>query len=289
MRFLVGASVVLVACGGGHGGAPDAPSQTDALASDAPVVDTDGDGIRDAVDNCPTVQNPNQHDEDGDGLGDACDLCPAAPGGANTDSDGDDLGDACDPSAQPDEYVLDTFHPQLNLAWRTSGTWAIGTDSDSFVQTSTAALATAVLDAPPAVSAGTIETVLHLPVPAAPTFEAGVAFRVTQPDPAMGFTGYVATLARSAGGTELRVSAYVAGAATVLMAAPIATPLDGSAIRVRAVITAPQVVVTLTLGGTDHVLTVPTTTAGIGDGQPGLVTLSTAATFDSAFATWPGT
>ncbi|MCJ7509411.1 MAG: M64 family metallo-endopeptidase [Dehalococcoidia bacterium] len=39
-------------------------------------VDSDGDGIRDAIDNCPTVANPGQEDSDGDGMGDVCDLCP---------------------------------------------------------------------------------------------------------------------------------------------------------------------------------------------------------------------
>jgi hypothetical protein len=41
--------------------------------------DTDGDGVGDSVDNCPTVFNPNQEDEDGDGVGDACDDCLGTP------------------------------------------------------------------------------------------------------------------------------------------------------------------------------------------------------------------
>jgi hypothetical protein len=35
--------------------------------------DTDGDGVADSDDNCPTVANADQANNDGDGLGDACD------------------------------------------------------------------------------------------------------------------------------------------------------------------------------------------------------------------------
>ncbi|MEY2512138.1 MAG: hypothetical protein QOE26_2901 [Verrucomicrobiota bacterium] len=37
-----------------------------------PPVDTDGDGIPDAIDNCPATPNPDQADSNGDGVGDAC-------------------------------------------------------------------------------------------------------------------------------------------------------------------------------------------------------------------------
>jgi len=49
--------------------------------------DTDGDGIPNASDNCPSIFNPirpldgtKQADADGDGIGDACDVCPLDKG-----------------------------------------------------------------------------------------------------------------------------------------------------------------------------------------------------------------
>jgi hypothetical protein len=59
-----------------------------------PPADTDGDGIPDAIDNCPSP-NPDQADSDGDDIGDGCDNCATANPGQE-DSDGDGIGDACD-------------------------------------------------------------------------------------------------------------------------------------------------------------------------------------------------
>ena len=108
---------------------PSRPGEyTGAITDD----DTDGDGIANGDDNCPTVFNPirpvddgAQADTDQDGLGDVCDRCPLAEGEADCgdfdpndrdgdgvpnredvcpeladdqlDSDTDGIGDACDP------------------------------------------------------------------------------------------------------------------------------------------------------------------------------------------------
>jgi hypothetical protein len=71
------------------------------------AVDTDGDGIGDSTDNCPTVPNPDQFDFDGDGRGNACDNCPFEYNPGQEDSDGDGAGDACedgDGDGRPDAF-----------------------------------------------------------------------------------------------------------------------------------------------------------------------------------------
>lgn len=76
--------------------------------------DQDSDGVRDSVDNCPSIGNRNQLNTDeigstkanpiGDTLGDACDNCPEIGNQDQMDADEDGDGDMCDvydPSANP--------------------------------------------------------------------------------------------------------------------------------------------------------------------------------------------
>ncbi len=134
-----------------------------------PPVDTDGDGVPDTIDNCPTIANATQEDGDMDGHGDACDDCPlqANPGQADEDHDGvgdvcdncphvanptqsntdmDGVGDACDP--QPaigtDHIVLFLpFNDPAEIAsWTTAGTGAAFTVAGGVLeQTGTSDLA----------------------------------------------------------------------------------------------------------------------------------------------------
>jgi hypothetical protein len=85
--------------------------------------DSDGDGVADGTDNCPTTSNPNQADADGDDQGDACDPdddgdgvadgtdnCPTTSNPNQADADGDDQGDACDPLT----YVFTGFFSPID-------------------------------------------------------------------------------------------------------------------------------------------------------------------------------
>ena len=84
--------------------------------------DKDGDGVKDADDNCPDVFNPirpmdhgKQGDGDGDGIGDACDKCPLEDGESCTvpssdDMDGDgkkNYEDNCPEDPNPDQKDAD--------------------------------------------------------------------------------------------------------------------------------------------------------------------------------------
>ncbi len=69
----------------GEGDACDVcPMDADTTMCSSPDPnDSDGDGVANLLDNCPTVPNAGQEDGDGDMKGDACDPCPTQPNPGN--------------------------------------------------------------------------------------------------------------------------------------------------------------------------------------------------------------
>jgi len=84
---------------------PRVPLQINSLFRPA---DRDKDGVQDTIDNCVSLENPDQTDIDNNGRGDVCDdwdrdgvlnsndNCPNVPNRSKIDTDGDGIGDACD-------------------------------------------------------------------------------------------------------------------------------------------------------------------------------------------------
>jgi hypothetical protein len=67
-----------------------------------PPVDTDGDAVIDALDNCPLLPNASQANADGDLDGDLCDNCPGVANPVQRDLDGDGVGDPACETLDPD-------------------------------------------------------------------------------------------------------------------------------------------------------------------------------------------
>jgi Concanavalin A-like lectin/glucanases superfamily/Putative metal-binding motif len=84
-----------------HPGAPEVCDGLDndcngLIDEDGAGLDSDGDGIHNACDNCRFAYNPTQQDTDHDGAGNACDNCIAVVNPNQADLDGDQRGDVCD-------------------------------------------------------------------------------------------------------------------------------------------------------------------------------------------------
>jgi len=97
------------------------------------VGDSDGDGVADTLDNCPTVANSNQLDTDSDSIGDACDNCPNVVNPTQSNVDGDSLGDACDPDIDNDGIMnaADNCKYAANPSQTNSDTDSLGDDCDN--------------------------------------------------------------------------------------------------------------------------------------------------------------
>lgn len=89
------------------------------------ATDSDGDGIGNGCDNCPTTFNPDQTDLDGDGIGDLCDNC--------VDPDADGFGN---PNAFPPTCPIDNCPTIYNPLQEDTDFDGIG-DSCEFIASTT--------------------------------------------------------------------------------------------------------------------------------------------------------
>ena len=91
---------------------PDYLPSSGGIMQDEANLDSDGDTVPDAIDNCPFVINDSQADSNDDGIGDACtdsykrdgdgdtipdnmDNCPSIPNSDQADTDNNGIGDVC--------------------------------------------------------------------------------------------------------------------------------------------------------------------------------------------------
>lgn len=80
-----------------------------------PSKDSDGDGVPDYRDNCPTIKNGNQWDEDGDGVGDMCDYCLTLPGPRDQPNN-DGSGCPCNPKMKSElERVAEELRHEAEI------------------------------------------------------------------------------------------------------------------------------------------------------------------------------
>lgn len=74
-----------------------------------PPADTDGDGVTDDIDACPSTFDPTNANQDGDAQGDVCDPCPIDP------------TDTCSPGTQTALYVDNSTDQTISLGSLTDG------------------------------------------------------------------------------------------------------------------------------------------------------------------------
>lgn len=97
--------------------------------------DRDGDGVKDAEDNCPDTPNPDQSDEDGDDLGDVCDPdTPTRPFDGLSDAQ---LEQAIRGQHQHTSLGYDTARDRLFETVDNEGGTVVGVYSEESIQTTT--------------------------------------------------------------------------------------------------------------------------------------------------------
>lgn len=81
----LGTNTITLTVNDGHG---NTATCTATVTITTGAFDSDGDGVCNNIDNCPSTPNPSQTDSDCDGVGDACDVCPGGDDSVDNNNDG---------------------------------------------------------------------------------------------------------------------------------------------------------------------------------------------------------
>ncbi|GAA3943205.1 hypothetical protein Aau02nite_49290 [Amorphoplanes auranticolor] len=98
-----------------------------AVATAPIIVDRDGDGVQDPVDNCPDIANPAQEDRDGDKTGNVCDPTSGIPA---VDKEGVEVGTSEPENAAP-VAVPDAFTTETGTALSVPAPGVLANDTDA--------------------------------------------------------------------------------------------------------------------------------------------------------------
>lgn len=105
-------------------------------ANNATQEDSDGDGVGNICDNCVSVSNENQADSDNDGVGNSCDNCASIANPNQADMDNDGIGDVCDSDKDGDGFTFpsdcDDMNPLINPGAPDSTVNGIDENCDGF-------------------------------------------------------------------------------------------------------------------------------------------------------------
>ncbi|MBX2942966.1 MAG: thrombospondin type 3 repeat-containing protein [Cyclobacteriaceae bacterium] len=101
-------------------------------------IDTDGDGIGDNSDNCPSDANADQADADSDGIGDVCDICIGIDGTGDADGDGYCASVDCDDTnASINPGAVDIAGSGIDSNCDGSYLWYVDADGDGYGSSAT--------------------------------------------------------------------------------------------------------------------------------------------------------
>lgn len=175
------------------------------------------------------------HDDDGDCVADAVDNCPGMPNPAQHDQDDDKIGDVCDPDPLTKGNKLLAFVPNTDPAtlssWAINGAWSITGDALANADTIDSGEDWAYWNQQE-LAPVEVETIVHIDTLGALDNRIGVAYAVPPTNTGLPASEYSCAIRRADDGVHLDAYATTATAQEPLI--PNAALQDGAVYTLRA-------------------------------------------------------